>query len=98
MLLLLQLEITHLQAGVIFGAALGAVVGLIPLVIGIIKKNLKIGILGFIGSIIGSALLGLILAIPVVAISVYLILKNKSGSAGAGMANDSSVDVQVGKD
>lgn len=96
MLLLLQLEVTHLQAGIIFGAVIGAIVGLIPLILGIIKKNFKIGILGFVGSIIGSAILGLILAIPVVAISVYLIFKNRS--AGEGIANDSSVDVQVGKD
>ena len=98
MLLLLQLEITHLQAGIIFGAVLGAIVGLIPLIFGIIKKNFKIGILGFVGSIIGSAILGLILAIPIAAISVYLILKGKANPNDSGVAVDSSVDVKVGKE
>ena len=98
MSLLLQIEITHLQAGIIFGAVLGAIVGLIPLILGIVKKNLKIGALGFIGSIIGSAILGLLLAIPIAAIFVYLIIKGKNESTDADFADDSSVDLKVGKD
>ena len=77
MSLLLQIEITHLQAGIIFGAILGAIVGLIPLIIGIVKKNLKVGALGFVGSILGSAILGLFLAIPIAAVSAYVMLRGK---------------------
>lgn len=98
MSLLLQIEITHLQAGIIFGAVLGAVVGLIPLILGIIKKNLKVGALGFIGSIIGSAILGLILAIPVAGVAVYLIIKGKGESTDGGIADEASVDLKVGED
>ncbi len=46
-MLLLQIEITPVQAGLIFGAILGFVLGLIPLVLGIIKKRTKFGCFGF---------------------------------------------------
>ncbi|MCW5961336.1 MAG: hypothetical protein KIS76_14320 [Pyrinomonadaceae bacterium] len=77
MLILLQIEISQLQAGVIFGALLGAFLGLLPLVLGIYFKRAKIGILGFIGAIIGNAILGLILSIPVLAVSIYLIFRKE---------------------
>jgi len=74
-MLLLQIQLTPFQAGVILGAGLGFVLGLIPLILGIIKKKIKIGVLGFIGAIIGNAILGLLLSIPIIGICIYLILK-----------------------
>jgi hypothetical protein len=78
MLLLLNIEISHFQAGALFGAVLGALLGLIPLILGIRRKKAKIGILGFVSSIVGNALLGLLLSIPIVAICTYLILKQRT--------------------
>ena len=75
---LLQLHLSQLQAGLLFGAALGFLLGLIPLILGIVKGRAKIGILGLIGSTIGSAILGLLLAIPIIGICIYLILKQPS--------------------
>lgn len=63
------------------GGALGLVIGLIPLITGIVKKNFKFGIFGFLGSIVGGAILGLLLAIPVAAIFTWLILKNARGNS-----------------
>lgn len=76
-LLLLKVELSQLQAGIIFGAILGFVIGLIPLILGIVKKKIKFGLIGFIGAIIGNMILGLILSIPIIAISIYFIFQNK---------------------
>ncbi len=81
-MLLLQIEITPIQAGLIFGAALGFVLGLIPLIIGIVKKQPKLGVLGLIGAIIGNTILGLLLSIPIIGICIYLILKKQPAEAG----------------
>ena len=62
--------------GVIINAGIGFILGLIPLVLGIIKRNFKYGILGHVSSTVGGALLGIFLSIPVAAIFTWLILKN----------------------
>ena len=77
-MLLLQIQLSPFQAGVLLGAGLGFILGLIPLILGIVKKKTKIGVLGFIGSIIGNAILGLLLSIPIVGICIYLILSKES--------------------
>lgn len=83
---LLQIELSQLQAGIIFGAALGAILGIVPLALGVIKKKLKYGILGFVGAIFGNALLGLLLSIPIIALCLYVILR-KDASAITSEAN-----------
>ena len=62
-------------------AGLGLIVGLVPLIIGLIKRNIKYALIGFAGSIIGGAVLGLILAIPVAAVSTWLILRGPKPAA-----------------
>lgn len=78
MFLLLQIEFTPAQAGALFGAILGGLLGLIPLILGILKKRGKIGVLGFIAAIIGNAAFGVLLSIPIIVFSVYLILKKNN--------------------
>lgn len=94
---LLQIEITQVQAGFLFGSILGAILGIIPLVLGFIKKKLKYGIIGFVGAIIGNAILGLILSIPIISICIYLILKNPTaGEPAEGVVvNEDPVDVSI---
>jgi hypothetical protein len=73
-----QVQLTTREAllyGALFTAAIGFAVGLVPLAIGIWKKNLKLGVLGLLASTIGGALLGLLLAVPAAAIFVWLIVK-----------------------
>ncbi len=77
-MLLLQIQLSPFQAGLLLGAGLGFVLGLIPLILGIIKKKTKIGILGFVGSIIGNTILGLLLSGPIVGVCIYLILKKET--------------------
>ena len=79
---LLQIEITPVQAGLIFGAILGLVLGLIPLVLGIIKKRTTLGVLGLIGAIIGNTILGLLLSVPIIGICIYFILKKQPVAVG----------------
>ena len=61
---------------VLMSALIGLVVGLVPLITGIVKKNLKYGLMGFAGSIVGGAALGLILAVPIAAIFTWLIVRS----------------------
>ena len=93
-MLLLQVKITFMQAGWILGAILGFLLGLIPLILGIVKKKTKLGFLGFIGAIVGNAILGILLSIPIIAFCSYLILKKQpfDSPAKSGFSpNDSDI-------
>lgn len=69
---------------ILIGGGLGLLVGLVPLILGFVKKNLKFGVFGFLGSIIGGAVLGLLLAIPVAAIFTWLIIRGSGKNADIG--------------
>jgi len=73
-----QIRLTPQEAWlytVLIGAGFGFVLGLIPLVVGIVKRKVKLGSIGLLVSTVSGAILGLILAIPAAAIFVWLILK-----------------------
>lgn len=55
----------------------GFALGLIPFVIGIVRKRLKLGLLGLVFSTVGGAILGFLLSIPAMAIFTWLILRDK---------------------
>jgi len=57
--------------------AIGFGLGLIPLVIGIVRKKQKLGLIGLIATTLGGAVLGVILSIPSMAIFTWLILRDK---------------------
>ncbi len=61
-------------------AGLGLIVGLVPLIIGLVKRNIKYALIGFLGSIVGGAILGLLLAIPVAAVCTWLILRGSKSA------------------
>ena len=63
------------QEWLMYAAAIGFIVGLVPLITGLVKRNIKYGVVGLIGSTIGGAVLGLILAIPVAAFFTWLIIR-----------------------
>tara|TARA_Y100001970_G_scaffold222937_1_gene274374 strand:+ start:6955 stop:7191 length:237 start_codon:yes stop_codon:yes gene_type:complete len=66
--------------GVIFGALImGAIIGLIPLILGINKGQKQLGIIGLVSCIVGSLILGLFLSIPI-AIVFTIIILTKSNS------------------
>lgn len=62
------------QFGVIIGSlVVGLICGAIPLVIGINKKKLGLGIGGLIACVVSGLIFGLILAIPICILFVWLI-------------------------
>jgi hypothetical protein len=74
-------------------AGIGLALGLVPLIIGFVKGKVRYGILGMIVSVIGGAILGVILSIPAVIIFTWLILgrtKADDGDAGTGPSETAS--------
>ncbi len=71
---LLQLRL-NLYDVALMGAALGLLFGLIPLILGFLKKERSYGVFGFLGSIIGGSILGVFLSLPIVGIFTWLILR-----------------------
>ena len=63
---------------VLLSVGFGVLIGLVPLVFGFIRHRRKNALLGFILTVFGSALLGLLLAIPVAAIFTYLIHRSST--------------------
>ncbi|MEJ7848298.1 MAG: hypothetical protein WKF92_09440 [Pyrinomonadaceae bacterium] len=64
--------------GIIINTGIGFVLGLIPLIIGIVKRNFKYGIFGHVAATVGGAVLGIFLSVPAVIIFTWLILKNSN--------------------
>lgn len=58
-------------------AGVGFVLGLIPLITGIVRKKAKIGIIGILVGTLGGALLGVIVSVPAMGIFTWLILRDK---------------------
>ncbi len=73
----------------LINAAMGFLLGLIPLVFGMLKGQRKYAFMGLILSVVGGAILGLLLAIPVAAIFTWLIF-SKSGKAQTSPADDAA--------
>lgn len=93
-MILLQIKVNFYQIAMM-GAGLGALLGLIPLILGFVKKARGYGVFGFLGSIVGGALLGVFLSIPIVAIFSWLIVKNANQPVEVAVVNDHSVDVKA---
>jgi hypothetical protein len=75
-----EIRLTSTQAYLyvaLANAAIGFVLGLIPLVVGIVRKKAKIGIIGIIVGTLGGALLGVIISIPAMGIFTWLALRDK---------------------
>ena len=82
-----QIELTYNEAvtyASLFHAGVGLLLGLIPLILGFIKKKQKYGFIGFLGSIIGGAILGIFLSVPIAAICTWLILKKPTPEISSG--------------
>ena len=90
----MQLRI-NLYEVAMMGAALGLFLGLIPLILGFIKKERSYAVFGFLGSIIGGSLLGVFLSIPIVAIFTWLILRKPKSvaSSPADSSTENSSDI-----
>lgn len=74
--------------GALINAAIGLVLGLIPLITGVVKRNVKYGVIGFLGSIVGGAILGIFLAVPVAALFTWLIIRGPKTPAAPDLTSD----------
>ena len=61
----------------LIGAAIGFLLGLIPLIAGIVKKKVGLGLLGLAVGTLGGAALGVIISIPSMALFTWLILRDR---------------------
>jgi hypothetical protein len=67
----------------LIGGAVGLVLGLVPLVAGIIKKKVRLGFFGLLASAVGGAILGIFLSIPAMAVFTWMILRPSETAAAA---------------
>ncbi len=85
---LIYLSVINVILGFLFGA--------FPLIAGLLLKNRKYGIWGFIGSIIGGAFLGLFLSFPIALIFTWLILRNMTPKESSNvLVNESHSEVET---
>ena len=70
--------------GALLNAGIGLLVGLAPLVLGFMRGRKKLGILGMVASIIGGAILGLLLSIPAAGLFVWLIVRGTNPADRSG--------------
>ena len=73
-------------------AGVGLVAGLVLLLFGWYKGKTKLGALGLLSSIVGGALLGIFLIVPVFIIFVWLIYRTPRDSAPAETPADADSD------
>lgn len=71
---------------------LGVLLGSFPLIVGLILKNRKFALYGFVVSIIGGAILGVLLSYPIAAVFTWLILKKSKTEAIIADDNSSPAD------
>ena len=64
----------------LIGAGVGAVVGLVPLIAGVIKGKLKLGLLGLLASAVGGSVMSLILSVPIALIFTWLAVRKPAAS------------------
>ena len=60
----------------LFGAIAGTLCGLAPLIYGIVKQRVLLGVAGLAACVVAGAILGILLAIPVAGLFVYLIYRS----------------------
>ena len=66
----------------LINAGIGIALGLVPLIFGIVKRNMKYGVTGFLAAIVGGAILGIFLSVPISAIFTWLIVRAPKPSVG----------------
>ncbi len=79
----------------IFGAIVGFVVGLVPLILGFTRKNIKFGVIGFVLSIVGGTFFSLLGALPISAVFSWLALRKPKFVESVEAENSS--DTQLAK-
>ncbi len=66
---------------VLINAAIGVVLGLIPLLFGYFNNRLRLGVTGFLSAILGGAVLGVFLSVPLTIVFTWLVVRKKRESS-----------------
>ena len=70
--------------GAIIGSLItGAIIGAIPAICGAIKGKIQLAIIGFFACLVSSFILGMILALPVCAVFLWLIFKKENSQGNS---------------
>ena len=94
----IQISFEQARNYIIFiNIVLGFLFGTFPLLSGIKMNNRKYGIYGFIGAVIGGAILGVFLSYPIAAVFTWLILKKSfiTKSDDALAVNENPAEVEI---
>ena len=76
----------------LFNAAIGLVLGLVPLILGFVKGRTKYGVFGFLACLIGGAILGIILSLPAMIFFTWLVVRGGKGNATDAQEIDSGFE------
>ena len=90
-------ELTITQFTLIVGTAVGILFGSVLLIVGFVKKNIKLGLIGFVLSIIVGPFLSLLGVLPVFGIFLWLILKKpiETKPVQVEVVNENPIDAAV---
>lgn len=82
---------------ILINIILGFLFGTFPLLSGIKMNNRKFGIYGFVGSLIGGAILGVFLSYPIAAVFTWLILKKSvaKNNVDSAVVNENFVEAET---
>lgn len=69
---------------VLINAAIGLVLGLIPLLFGYFNKRLRLGVFGFVAAIVGGAILGIFLSVPATIVFTWLVVRKTKDKTSEG--------------
>lgn len=72
-----KIQISPVQM-LLIGIGIGLVLGLVPLAIGFFKKNLKLGVIGFVCTLLGGAIWSVLSLLIMIVFSVLIFIKSKS--------------------
>lgn len=81
--------------GILINAGIGLVIGLVPLILGFVKGNIRYGLFGFFASIIGGAILGILLSVPAAVIFSVMIFRKAKQPAEVIVVNPEPIDVSL---
>ncbi len=76
----------------LFNAGIGLVLGLVPLILGIVKGRSKYGVIGFLTCLVGGAILGIILSVPAMIFFTWLVVRGGKGNVAGAQEVDSGFE------
>jgi hypothetical protein len=76
-------------------AAIGLVLGLIPLLFGYFNKRLKLGMIGFVTALVGGGLFGIFVSIPATIIFTWLVVRKDKAPIDVNVVNSTPTDDPV---